>query len=92
MRDMMQAALPLLRTLEGTFANSVRYRRLVRDWGYNLMAKAEDYRRFASECLKLGQTAADETTRSLFLQMARAWLALAQKDETEGHNGDPEKT
>jgi hypothetical protein len=56
------------------------------------MSRAGDYRRFAAECLKLGQTADDEAKRALFLQMARAWLALAQRDEGAGRNGDPEVT
>jgi len=56
------------------------------------MAKAEDYRRFASECLKLAQSAADESARALFLQMARTWLALAQKEEAGAGPNDPQKT
>jgi hypothetical protein len=46
------------------------------------MRRSDDYRRFAAECLKIGQAAEDEQQRALFLQMARTWLALAQKDET----------
>jgi hypothetical protein len=46
------------------------------------MRKSDDYRRFAAECLKIGQAAEDEQQRAIFLQMARTWLALAQKDET----------
>jgi hypothetical protein len=54
------------------------------------MSRAEDYRRFAAECLKLVQSAEDEAKRALFLQMARAWLALAQKEETgRDRNEDP---
>jgi hypothetical protein len=46
------------------------------------MRKSDDYRRFAAECVKIGQAAEDEQQRALFLQMARTWLALAQKEET----------
>jgi hypothetical protein len=46
------------------------------------VGKSDDYRRFAAECLKIGQAAEDEQQRAIFLQMARAWLALAQRDET----------
>jgi hypothetical protein len=46
------------------------------------MRRSDDYRRFAAECLKIGQAAENEQQRALFLQMARTWLALAQKDET----------
>jgi len=45
------------------------------------VSKSDEYRRFAAECLKIGQAAEDEQQRAIFLQMARAWLALAQKDE-----------
>ena len=50
------------------------------------MRRSDDYRRFAAECLRIGQATEDERQRALFLQMARTWLALAQKDET---NADP---
>jgi hypothetical protein len=46
------------------------------------VGKSDEYRRFAAECLKIGQAAEDEQQRAIFLQMARAWLALAQRDET----------
>jgi hypothetical protein len=45
------------------------------------MGRAKDYRYFAAECLKLAQIANDEANRVLFLQMARAWFALAQREE-----------
>jgi hypothetical protein len=47
------------------------------------MGRSDDYRRFAAECLKIGQAAEDEQQRTVFLEMARNWLALAQKDETK---------
>jgi hypothetical protein len=46
------------------------------------MHRSVDYRRFAAECLKIGQAAKAEQQRALFLEMASTWLALAQKDET----------
>jgi len=56
------------------------------------LSKSDNYRRFAAECLKLARSADDETRRSLFLQMAQAWLALAQKEEAAAdRNGDPHK-
>jgi hypothetical protein len=47
----------------------------------SVLNRSDEYRRFAAECLKIGQAAEDEKQRALFLQMARAWLALAQKDD-----------
>jgi len=55
------------------------------------MSRSDDYRRFATECLKIARTAEDEQNRALFLQMAQAWFALAQKDETKtDRNGGQE--
>jgi hypothetical protein len=53
------------------------------------MSGSEEYRRFAGECLKMARTAEDEQQRVIFLQMARVWFALIQKDEPSvDRNGD----
>jgi hypothetical protein len=51
---------------------------------------SEDYRRFAEECLKLGHTTDNQQTRAIFLQMAQAWLRLAERSENpnNGSAGD----
>jgi hypothetical protein len=46
------------------------------------MSRSNDYRRFAAECMKIASVAEGEQQRAIFVQMARAWLALAQKGET----------
>jgi hypothetical protein len=51
------------------------------------MSRSDEYRRFASECLKMARTAEDEQNGAIFLQMAQALFALAQKGET---NADEE--
>jgi len=39
----------------------------------------------------MASTAEDERNRTIFLQMARVWFALVQKDETKAdRNGVPE--
>jgi hypothetical protein len=54
------------------------------------MSRSDEYCRFTAECLKMARTAEDEQSRAIFLQMARVWFALIQKDETNGHrNGVP---
>jgi hypothetical protein len=53
------------------------------------MSKSDDYRRFAAECLKMAQAAEDKQRSALFLQMARAWLDLAQKDEINSDRSGP---
>jgi hypothetical protein len=40
---------------------------------------AKDYRRFAGECLQMAQRAEDKQNRAIFLQMAQAWFALAER-------------
>jgi hypothetical protein len=46
------------------------------------MSTSNDFCRFAADCVKLARTAEDETHRTVFLQMARVWVALAEKEET----------
>jgi hypothetical protein len=43
------------------------------------MTRAEDYRRYGSECLALAQRAADPNDRARLLQMAQAFNELAAK-------------
>ncbi len=43
------------------------------------MAKSEDYRRFAQECLDLSKTLKDERSRAVLIQMAQIWLRLAEE-------------
>ena len=56
------------------------------------MSTSNDFCRFAADCVKLARTAEDETDRTVYLQMARVWVALAQKEETSAdRNRDKEK-
>jgi hypothetical protein len=48
----------------------------------------KDYRRFAEECLKLGQTTENQQTRAVLLQMAQVWLRLAEQNERNGNGSD----
>ncbi len=43
------------------------------------MARAEDYRRYAAECLALAQRAVDPNDRARLLEMANAFNELAVK-------------
>ena len=42
------------------------------------MAKSEQYRRFAQECLLLARNAEDERARASLLHMAQVWFRLAE--------------
>ena len=52
------------------------------------MARAEDYRRYAAECLALAQRAQDPNDRLRLLEMARAFNGLAAK---AGSEDDPDR-
>jgi len=43
------------------------------------MAAAEEYDRYASECLRMAASASDERQRRLFIEMALAFVRLARR-------------
>jgi hypothetical protein len=45
------------------------------------MALADDYRRYAAECVALAQGLSDPAEKTALLQMAQAWHELAEKQE-----------
>jgi hypothetical protein len=45
------------------------------------MASADEYRRHASECVRLAQEAQSAGDNSLLLRMAETWLRLAEQAE-----------
>jgi hypothetical protein len=53
------------------------------------MAKAEDYRRYAAECLRLAQRFRNQAEKTMLLQMAETWRRLAEQREARaGAPGD----
>jgi hypothetical protein len=60
-------------------------------WGLLSMSRSDEYRRFAAECLKMAQTAEEEKNRATFLQMARMWFALAEREEARSSRNDHPK-
>jgi hypothetical protein len=50
------------------------------------MHRAEEYRRYAAECLRVAQHSNDPHDKSLLLEMAQRWRELA--DRVERQNGD----
>jgi hypothetical protein len=56
------------------------------------MARSEQYRRFAHECLELARIAQDERARSSFLHMAQVWLRLAEAQAAENDEGQSDKS
>jgi hypothetical protein len=51
--------------------------------------RSDDYRRYAEECLRLGQTTDNPQTRATFLQMAQVWLRLAEQAEKSSDDSPP---
>jgi hypothetical protein len=45
---------------------------------------AETHRENAAACLQLAQNAPDDASRALYLMMAEAWRALAEKEDSGG--------
>ena len=46
------------------------------------MASSDEYRRHASECVRLAQQAENANDKALLLRMAETWLRLAQQAES----------
>ena len=45
------------------------------------MPSADDYRRHATECVRLAQNAQNPADKALLLKMAETWLRLAEQAE-----------
>ncbi len=50
------------------------------------MGKAELYRHYAAECIRLAQHSSDSTEKSTLLGMAEAWRRLAERAENLNNN------
>jgi hypothetical protein len=48
------------------------------------MAKPEDYRRYAAECLRLAQEFRGQAEAGFLLEMAERWRRLADEAERRG--------
>jgi hypothetical protein len=46
-----------------------------------MMGKAEEYRRFAAECLRIARKIQDHGGKASLLQMAETWRRLAERAE-----------
>jgi hypothetical protein len=54
------------------------------------MAGADDYRRYAMECVTLAQQASDPKDKVRLLQMAQVWRDLADKKDSEQNKQNKE--
>jgi hypothetical protein len=51
------------------------------------MARADDYARYAAECVRVAQKTPNPRDKALLLDMAQKWRELARKLEAEENNG-----
>jgi len=47
------------------------------------MARADEYRRYAAECLRVAQKTNNPSDKAMMLEMAQRWLELAERSERE---------
>jgi len=47
------------------------------------MARAEEYRRYAAECIRVAQQASNTDDKTLLLEMAQRWRELAERVERQ---------
>ncbi len=47
------------------------------------MTRAEEYRRYAFECIRVAQQTQNPADKAMLLAMAQKWQALAEKAESE---------
>jgi len=52
------------------------------------MTSAKDYRRYAAECMALAERMSDPSDKSRLVQMAQAFMELAEKRRREGDATD----
>jgi hypothetical protein len=75
----VQSSLPRKKLIdaEGILAAYV----CVRSGKISAYGRAEDYRRYAAECLRIAQTISSPSEKSVLLQMAETWQRLASQIE-----------
>ncbi|HEY2529557.1 MAG TPA: hypothetical protein VGJ20_16690 [Xanthobacteraceae bacterium] len=56
------------------------------------MARLEQYRRFAQECLQMARTADDARVRAVLIQMAQVWFRLAANNPHDAGENRPDKS
>jgi len=47
------------------------------------MARADEYRRYAAECVRVAQTSGNPNDKKMMLEMAQKWRELAEKVERQ---------
>jgi hypothetical protein len=55
------------------------------------MGKAENYRHYAAECIRLAKRSEDPEEKDILLGMAEAWRRLSERAETSQQCGPEEE-
>lgn len=53
------------------------------------MARVDEYRRYAAECIRVAQQSPDPSDKTILLDIAQKWRELAHKLEAEERRGQP---
>jgi hypothetical protein len=69
------AALPHVEPLAASIVDLIAL-----SWGAG-MARADEYRRYAAECVRVAQTTSNPNDKQVMLEMAQKWHELAEKVE-----------
>ncbi len=56
------------------------------------MGKAEQYRQYAAECIRLAQQSPDPAEKNILLSMAAAWRRLAEHAESMSERAENSET
>ena len=51
------------------------------------MARVDEYRRYAAECIRVAQQSPDPSDKTILLDIAKKWRELAHKLEAEESGG-----
>lgn len=52
------------------------------------MTRAEEYRRYAAECIRVAQATSNPNDKQLMLEMAQKWRDLAEKVERKDQSAN----
>ena len=55
------------------------------------MARAEDYRRYAAECVRIARETHNPQEKATLIKMAEKWRQLAEKAQAEAEKAEAEK-
>jgi hypothetical protein len=55
------------------------------------MSRAERYRNFAADCVRLAQQSTNPADKALLVEMAENWIRMAKRVEARGVSGESDE-